>query len=277
MCATPLNLGDRIVSCGQCIDCLIKRSQEWAFRLEHEAKTAISGVFLTLTYSDENAIWIDNEDETLTTLSKSDVQKFIKRLRKFDNKFNNHKVIKVRYFIAGEYGPSTQRAHYHCIIFNANRKTIEALPKIWGKGHVDIQDVTPKSIRYTTNYMALKEEVKAEHQQKPFTLMSKKPILGANYVVKNYYHHHESQDHKLVSPTLQRRNLYRTLEKKIFTPEELLDIRKTKLQELDKWKEEENQRLEEQYPLDPLGGQKDERQHKAKIRKSRLKRKRNKL
>lgn len=46
----------------------------------------------------------------LPTLSKTDVQKFLKRLRKNYGK-------KVRYFICGEYGPKSFKPHYHILFF----------------------------------------------------------------------------------------------------------------------------------------------------------------
>mgnify|MGYP000673736653 CR=1 FL=1 len=265
MCTSPTILKDRVVACNHCIECLIKRSQEWAFRLEEEAKTATSGVFITLTYSPSNEIQVDTPEGVKTTLSKRDVQLFNKRLRKHHEK--NRKITKdyrskPRYFFNGEYGPSTDRAHYHAVIFNLPKCTIQALPEIWGKGFVKVGDVTPKSIRYVTNYMLLKDKEILEGQQKPFTLMSKKPILGANYVSNNYYHHHEHSDITLRNASKREKPLYRSLERQIFTDEEMLRNKKLRQERYAEFIQDMENDAIKNDPLDPEG-------HKRKVRKER--------
>lgn len=274
MCTTPLQLSDRIVSCGHCIECLTKRSQEWAFRLEQESKDATSGIFLTLTYDDNNAIWIDNEEgETLTTLSKRDWQLFMKRLRKAQGPLKNKQDYreKLRYFMCGEYGPSTGRAHYHAIIYNLKKNVVQDLPKYWRKGHIKVDDVTPKSIRYVTNYMLLKDQNCSENQLKPFTLMSKKPILGARYIVRNFYHHHTNQDHKLVHARKNRRNLYKIYERKLFTEEERKILQEKREADFLEYKTTYDAKLEQLDPLDPIGRDKQEKKHRAYIKQKRQK------
>lgn len=57
-------------------------------------------------------------------LSKSDVQKFFKRLRRYIE-YDKERLLsdlpseerKFRYYVCGEYGPTTLRPHYHGIIF----------------------------------------------------------------------------------------------------------------------------------------------------------------
>jgi len=276
MCTKPLNLGDRVVKCGQCITCLIARSAEWAFRLEQEAKDASSGVFLTLTYDDTNAIWVDVEEGTFTTLHKPDVQKFLKKVRKRQGPLKNKQDYKekVRYFFCGEYGEEFGRAHYHAIIFNIKKDVIKKLPEIWGKGHIKIEDVTPKSIRYVTNYMLLKDNKLEKGRNKPFTLMSKKPILGARYVVSNYPHHLEHKDEKLVSPKKHRPNLYTVYEKKLFNDDERQHLKEKRMQTYAEYLKELEARHEKIDPLDPHGSIRKEREHRNYIsNKRRTKRK----
>lgn len=277
MCKKPITLPDRIVACGGCIECLLKRSYEWAFRLEQEAKTAQSGVFITLTYDDANAIWIDTPNgETKTTLIKSDLQKFIRACRqrhfsKKENKTNrwNHKP---RYFSCGEYGTELKRAHYHVMFFNLDKDTTQHITHIWKKGYTKQGPITTERIKYITNYMLLKSVDLQEGQIKPFTLMSKKPILGANYVINNYTSHHENQDHNLHHGSHQEKNLYRCYDKKIFTEKEReaqQEDRKAKFQaHLDRKMEI----AEMADPLDPLGWIKEKKDHKEKLILKRQKR-----
>jgi len=267
MCIKPLNLTDRIVKCGQCIECLIARSAEWAFRLEQEQKDASTGVFLTLTYDDENAIWLDVEEGTFTTLHKPDVQKFLKRVRKAQGPLKNKQDYreKVRYFFCGEYGGELGRAHYHAIIYNMKPEVIKKLDKLWGKGFIKVEDVTPKSIRYVTNYMLLKDDKLEKGRTKPFTTMSKKPILGAKYVVSNYPHHNEHLDEKLVAPKKYRPNLYRVYEKKLFNDQERELLKEKRIQNYAPYQKELEEKHEKLDPLDPHGSIRKEREHRNYI------------
>lgn len=106
-----------------------------------------SAAFLTLTY----------EVEPLTpnghgTLKKSDVQKFLKRLRKRNNSSRT-----IRYYCCGEYGSRFKRPHYHLIIFNVNRNILdnsELLAKdIWKHGQVHVLPCNTATICYTVGYV----------------------------------------------------------------------------------------------------------------------------
>lgn len=73
-------------------------------RCLHELTQYDDSIFVTLTYDDAHL-------PSNASLVKSDLQKFYKRLRKALNDR------KIRYFACGEYGDTTQRPHYHSIIF----------------------------------------------------------------------------------------------------------------------------------------------------------------
>ena len=40
--------------CGQCVNCRLNRSQEWAIRCVHEASLHSQNSFITLTYNNDN-------------------------------------------------------------------------------------------------------------------------------------------------------------------------------------------------------------------------------
>lgn len=154
MCISPVSVPrpngqgarDRItVPCSKCYACLARKRAEWAFRLSNELKASDTAFFFTLTYSDEY---------DKGTVSKRDIQLFIKRLRKgiaeaHKTSESEHltpkgiipplsnrvpqiaekgpktgtygsvkKEPKFRYFVTGEYGEKTNRPHYHGIFFN---------------------------------------------------------------------------------------------------------------------------------------------------------------
>lgn len=93
------------VSCGECLECLIRYSKQWAFRICHEASLYKKNCFITLTY---NSDYLPSDGG----VHRRDIQLFIKRLRR------HLEPLKIRYFYCGEYGSLGFRPHYHIIIFN---------------------------------------------------------------------------------------------------------------------------------------------------------------
>lgn len=124
------------IPCGQCAECKLQRSREWANRLMMEKEQFEYCYFLTLTYDDEHIhrTYYDDPEtgELLTsyTLYKRDAQLWLKRLRKAftceygapvpydaDNPDTWRDPRRVRYYVCGEYGGKTFRPHMHAILF----------------------------------------------------------------------------------------------------------------------------------------------------------------
>ena len=155
MCYNPIKIPMpngtiKTASCRKCIECLQVRANEWGLRCHFELKDHQNNCFITLTYS-ENPIY----------LVKSEVQKFIKRLRK------KIAPTKIKYFSCGEYGDRGLRPHFHLIIFgydfhdkkyvkmSASNKAIyysEELDKIWGYGMCTVQEANVQTVRYSAKY-----------------------------------------------------------------------------------------------------------------------------
>lgn len=125
----------------------------------HESHQHELAVFLTLTYSNEHL-------PSDGSLVKADFQKFMKRLRKH-HEYYNQNGNKLKYYMCGEYGGNTKRPHYHAIVFGLDfsdkRKhskgkrgdqlyTSELLNKIWGLGYCWIGSVNHKSAGYVARY-----------------------------------------------------------------------------------------------------------------------------
>lgn len=210
-CIAPLRLkvkGETItVPCNKCNLCLQARRNDWAFRLYQELRTAISASFLTLTYEDE---YVPISNDYKLTLKKSDLHNFhkairqsqtrtllkIKRQEKMNSERYKHlkKKWKIRYYSVGEYGTETQRPHYHSIMFNIHPLTLQKLAeKIWTKGHIKNGSVGFQSIAYCTKYLIDRAEDN-QGREKPFTLMSRKPGLGENYMNSKKYWHKQIGD-----------------------------------------------------------------------------------
>lgn len=179
------------VPCGKCVKCKQRRSRQWIFRLKQENRASENSYFVTLTYEDENLVWADCG---VPTLSKSDFQRYIKRLRKAQGKISG---LKLRYFACGEYGSKTFRPHYHALLFNVVPELIEKCWSLDGNpiGLVHIGNVTEDSIAYNTKYI-MKSNCEFQDQfnddrsfQREFALMSKGigKVYSDNREVQQYH------------------------------------------------------------------------------------------
>lgn len=165
--------------CNKCYACLSRKRSEWAFRLQKEERYSFSAYFFTLTYEDGN---LDFNENGYPCVSKDDIQRFMKRLRKM------YAPQKIRYFIVSEYGPTTDRPHYHGILFNAPASSVDGLfrdlQKAWRYGFVEVGTVSPASINYCAGYCISKSRVKLGYTP-CFNLMSRKPGIGHDFVKRN--------------------------------------------------------------------------------------------
>ena len=195
------------IPCGQCTECRLKRSREWAIRCMHEASLHRDNCFLTLTIS---------EPDKALSLNYDYFQAFMKRLRaRFPRE-------RIGFFCCGEYGetnPSTgikdggkYRAHFHAILFNFNfpdRVPCRLLDQselfksalcdeLWRFGACRIGEVTFESAAYVARY-AMKK-VTGDLAEAAYTLvlpdgeiisrtpemlvMSKRPAIGRRWFEK---------------------------------------------------------------------------------------------
>lgn len=147
-------LGRIELPCGQCIGCRLRRASDWALRVEHEASLWPANCFVTLTYG-RDAVPPGG------SLVHRDFQLFMKRLRK---------VVKrpLRYFMCGEYGPSTMRPHYHACLFNIDFRFDRVwsgrsqsgedyfssllLTECWSHGRCSVQDLNKGTAGYCARY-----------------------------------------------------------------------------------------------------------------------------
>lgn len=175
-CINPITLKSKeVVPCGKCNFCLSNKRQDWTFRLKNEWKHSETALFLTMTYAPEN---IPVSASGLPELRKDHFQKFMKRLRKLQAKVNDKSL---RYYAVGEYGTRFNRPHYHAILFNLDRSLFNDINKAWTDGFTVVGSVTGASIHYVTKYV-INKDINLVDQQSPFSLMSRRPAIGFNYV-----------------------------------------------------------------------------------------------
>lgn len=192
MCYRPIHLRSKgtIVPCNKCPKCKARRVSSWSFRLQEEEKVCTSANFITLTY-DTNYVPISSHG--YMELSKDDLQKFFKRLRKSSGKSASYKEDEItnytgiKYYAVGEYGGQTARPHYHIIMFNA---MLELIDKAWRDpetkqpiGNIHYGKVEPASIGYCLKYMLKNKKTEWWNTgcvQPEFNVMSKG--LGISYL-----------------------------------------------------------------------------------------------
>lgn len=179
------------VPCGQCMECRLKKSREWALRCVHESKLYDDkNMFLTLTYAPDKST-LDQQ----WSLNHEDFTKFIKRYRK---KFGD----KIRYYHCGEYGDKYNRPHHHTIIFNhwlpdlrpisydvtGVLYTSDILAGLWGFGFVSVGAVTFETCAYVARYCTKKltgsKRDNYEGREPEFCTCSRRPGIGCGYIDK---------------------------------------------------------------------------------------------
>ncbi|UPW42020.1 replication initiator protein [Dipodfec virus RodF1_24] len=97
-------------------------------------------------------------DNVLPFLAYSDVQRFFKRLRiNIRRSFEDPQVSSVRYFVAGEYGPTTLRPHWHILLFSDSDELQPAIEdlvrKSWKYGRSDTQLSKGGATNYCAQYV----------------------------------------------------------------------------------------------------------------------------
>lgn len=121
------------IPCGQCIECRLAYSRDWATRMMLEAQYHESSYFLTLTYDDEHvpiSYYPDPDGEAVPalTLRKADLAPFIKRLRARLDYLGRPQI---RFYACGEYGDTTHRPHYHLIVFGLQLTDLTQVSRSW--------------------------------------------------------------------------------------------------------------------------------------------------
>lgn len=169
--------------CGKCPACLANKAQDWVYRLYAEEKLHARSCFVTLTYDEEHVKKLVQSPTGLYSLSRKEAQDFMKRIRKAVYP------VKVRFYLAGEYGENTKRAHFHVLLFGIGPESREIIEKAWNRGFVQVGNVSPSSIAYVARYCVKKlykdsEEYKALGLEPEFCLMSRNPGIGFNALRK---------------------------------------------------------------------------------------------
>lgn len=177
MCLNPSKISDvGFVACRKCWQCLERKVDDWVGRNIAESKTAKGANSISLTYGYDRSTG-DVDHLRSSVLTYSDVQKMLKHLRADG--------YPVRYFVAGEYGSTKGRAHWHILLYWQDRVPEFRLRKdcylwkYWPHGWSYWDSMSAQSVRYACKYLLKDSE--DEHAQMFGPMPSKKPPLGDAY------------------------------------------------------------------------------------------------
>lgn len=218
------------VPCGHCSACKSLLVNTWKNRLYLEANAHRYVYFLTLTYTDDhlpkldvNVLYddanLDNEvvssvlsdscdylgllgSTQVPCVNVRDTQLFFKRLRYYISQDSKVYEKTLRYFLVAEYGPTTFRPHYHCLLFFDDAEISYILPEIVYKSW-QFANSSPKrefakrnrlcrvcgdAVQYVAGYLNCHSELPAVLTLgvfRPFHTCSKRPPIGLFHLTKD--------------------------------------------------------------------------------------------
>lgn len=187
-----------LVPCGRCPSCRRNQQMYFVSRCKTNAEKEGNVYFITLTYSDDKVTFkdIDYENPKLDidyleylgydlsqvqrfrTLNNKDITDWKKRVRRaFERKYGYSP--QFSYLINGEYGPKTQRPHYHGFLTGVCPELAQLLINDWKENYGFVyfkqipgiaQNEKDDQVKFTSRYVA-KYTVKPIEHESPLVKM----------------------------------------------------------------------------------------------------------
>lgn len=187
------------VGCGKCIECMKQKARQWNVRLQEEIKDNHTGIFITLTFSNESIQKL-TACNNLKNKQGYDLDNAIatQAVRYFLERWRKHFKKSLRHWLVTELGHNgTENIHLHGIIWTG--ATLQLISKLWQYGYIWPREeskiktyVNGSTITYITKYLSKLDE---KHKlYKPIVLTS--PGIGSSYI-----NHHTSRRNKFNSTT----------------------------------------------------------------------------
>lgn len=206
------------VGCGKCIECLRQKARNWQVRLFEEIHYDKSGLFVTLTFSEESLNELVKEFGVTESnyIATKAVRRFLERWRKATKK-------SVKHWLITELGhQNTERIHLHGIIWT--NKDEDFISKTWSYGNIFIGNyVNERTINYISKYVT---KIDTDHKNYvPIILCS--AGIGKNYLNSekariNQYNGELTQDnyrnnsgYKQALPIYYRNKIYTEKEREL--------------------------------------------------------------
>lgn len=190
-----LDLADQTIDipCGKCDLCRIERRYCRALRIMLEAESwPGKSYFITLTFNDSHVGSNELDHLEWSQFVKNFRQKFCQskycnirdRGTLREGKEYSHTFKKIKQVMAGEYGDTFGRKHFHGILFNHvfsdmyftgnySKKGNEvwssrSLEEVWGKGHVQVEEISFDLALYVGSYITDDALEDSGHKKKQY-------------------------------------------------------------------------------------------------------------
>lgn len=210
------------VGCGQCIECKKQRSRNWQVRLSEEIRTDKTGKFVTLTFSDQALLEIENALQIEVSDYESENRIATYAIRHFLERWRARKGRSVKHWFVTELGQeSTERIHIHGLLFT--NLPLDEVREIWGYGTVNRLDkdwsrnyVSERTVNYIVKYVNKPDTTHKYYNPKILTSKG----IGSGYLNRtdkdrNRYREKETDeryrtrtDHQLPLPIYYRNKIY---------------------------------------------------------------------
>lgn len=168
MCVKPVKMTEGVyLACGNCFECKMHRVNDWATRLMAEAYTTPPYTFCTLTYNELSIPRKSNGDYTFDRQHLKQITRELSRRHP------------CRYYGIAEHGTENERPHYHLIVFGVPPMVVyEVLEQYWSpRGFYTMGE----PINARIMYIALFHVLKSHSYPDEFTVMSRRPGIGAYF------------------------------------------------------------------------------------------------
>lgn len=117
MCISPfrVKINNEFVDlpCGRCAECVSRRKLDWYTKLSFASQSSDCAFFTLLSYSPDYY----NFDVNDLSIRHQHIKQTCSRLRSYFRRRYGPGVVKVRYYIASEFGERKDRLHYHALFF----------------------------------------------------------------------------------------------------------------------------------------------------------------
>lgn len=220
------------VGCGECIECRKQKSRGIQIRLLEEIKHDKRGIFVSLTFTNENYEKLYRKCKRKTKLEGYDIDNWIATTatRRMLENFRKHTKKSVKHWLITELGHGeTEHIHLHGIMWIDGKEYIrpggaeikelqeELIGKRWRQGGVWVGEyVSEKTINYCSKYIT---KIDSEHKYYIPKILSS-PGIGKKYTEgynasKNKYNGEKTKEyyitntgHKISMPVYWRNKIY---------------------------------------------------------------------
>jgi len=210
------------IGCKKCIECKKQKARGWQIRLMEDVKYNTNGVFVTLTFSNEEMKKLNNEINKQIQGYERDNEIAVLALKRFRERWRKRTGKSPRHWMVTELGHNgTERIHLHGIIWTDEREWID---KHWGYGYVWVQkkgkNVGGAVANYVTKYMTKIDEKHKEYKERVLTSAGIGKEFVNNDKIGYYKFKNENTNEQYIANNLAKSGMPIYYRNKLWTEEE---------------------------------------------------------